>query len=463
MGRRNWDWNLWRVLLRLAAPAAAGFCGADWGDADDHCWKACARDEDCAVPWTCHEYTACDLAAADGDDNDSADVAGPATDAADDGACGATWVAATSSCAVPCPLRTECPPGQSCHLATNCKEPINPILSRQILSLTGELSEAVNMDAAEQEMLGASVLGVLESKLLQDKVLISSTKVTGQSSSAAQRLLRWNDGRSASLDVSMNIEGGYRPPPYLDVDLLIEESINSASRTLVRDVQDRGRRAGSQFFEQVDGLEAVRASATTPRPTARPTRPPTPQPTAPPTAGPTAPPTPGSVQVAAAGAGAELYVGTSKSYGIVFEVRTQPDAETLRVQGLDIYASVEGEVEYEVRSKEGGWEGFEGDEDAFPVVAAGTAYSRGKCDADTADCGSHFARIRGDFADMGVRGGGGSRSFYVALTARELLYSSAGADDPEVLVETPGEATPVRFVVCCCVSARRSLLEGETF
>ena len=481
-------------FLRLAVPAAAGFCGSDWGDANDNCWTSCRADADCASPGhTCHEYTACAVAAAGGGGSGSGStvdaggaVAGGVTaSAGDDSACGATWIAAMTSCAVPCPRGTECPRGQTCHLATGCAKPIDPIVSKQLLSMTGSFPGSAEMDEGDQAAFGAAVFGVLEGKLSQDKISVRSATVTGQSTKSRRlaRRLYWNDvatgeavrveltfaqaqrrslalDGASTLDVSMSVKGEYRPPPYLDVDLLIEESINEQSRKLVEDVRERGRRSGSAFFESVDGLAATRASAITPEPTARPTRPPTPRPTPPPTAGPTASPTRGSVQVAAAGTGADLYEGTSKSYGIVFEVRTQPGAPTLRVSGLDIYADVTGEVEYEVRSKEGGWEGFEGDADAFPVVAAGTAYSRGKCDAATADCASHFARIRGDFGDMGVRGGGGSRSFYVTLTTRDILYSSARPDDPEVLMETPGEATPVRLVCCCCVSVR---LEPKLF
>ena len=218
--------------------------------------------------------------------------------------------------------------------------------------------------------------------------------------------------------------------------MLVEDSINAASRQLVRDFQDRGRRAGSGFFETVEGLEALREAAVTPRPTARPTRPPTPGPTGTPSTTPSAAPTRAFSQVARAGVGDELVEGTAQSYGLVFEAATRADAETLLVTGLDIYASVAGEVTYEVRSKEGGWEGFEGDVDAFPVVAAGTAASRGKCE-DAADCEGHFIPVTGDFSDLAIKGGGGSRSFYIALTTNELLFSrplEAG-----VQVETPGE------------------------
>ena len=77
------------------------------------------------------------------------------------------------------------------------------------------------------------------------------------------------------LDVSMTITGEYRPPPYQDVGLIIEDSINRASKNLVNDFRSRGSRGGTQFFESVSDLAAVRVEAATPRPTEKPTEYPT--------------------------------------------------------------------------------------------------------------------------------------------------------------------------------------------
>ena len=88
---------------------------------------------------------------------------------------------------------------------------------------------------------------------------------------------------SSALDVSMTITGEYRPPPYQDVGLIIEDSINRASKNLVNDFRSRGSRGGTQFFESVSDLAAVRVEAATPRPTEKPTEYPTKRPTQEPT------------------------------------------------------------------------------------------------------------------------------------------------------------------------------------
>lgn len=73
----------------------------------------------------------------------------------------------------------------------------------------------------------------------------------------------------------MTITGEYRPPPYQDVGLIIEDSINRASQNLVTEFRTRGSRGGTRFFEDVNGMSAVRVEAATPRPTEKPTEYPT--------------------------------------------------------------------------------------------------------------------------------------------------------------------------------------------
>ena len=83
---------------------------------------------------------------------------------------------------------------------------------------------------------------------------------------------------SSALDVSMVVTGDYRPPPYLDLDVIAEDSINRAGERVVSTLKERGSRAGSQFFDRVSGVEAVARAAVTPRPTRTPTAKPTPGP-----------------------------------------------------------------------------------------------------------------------------------------------------------------------------------------
>jgi hypothetical protein len=142
-------------------------------------------------------------------------------------------------------------------------------------------------------------------------------------------------------------------------------------------------------------------------------------------------------------------VRSHKSYGVAFEVRTRPGAGALRVTGLDFYAdAAAGAASYRVWSKEGPWRGADGRValEGFAPVAAGAAVGRGPCAvavAVAAECDVRVARAEfGDDAAVGIRGGGGSRSFLVALDVRDLWYSLRdGPDDGTLRVqtETPGE------------------------
>ena len=473
--RRGPGWSVLALLhlSRLAAVAGSHFCGTNWNDANGNCWEACPSelDSECTQPGhACFPYTGCAVAAeesvgGDGDDDDE-DFAGMESDST----CGKTWMLATS-CSKRCPLGTECTGNETCFAATNCNKPMEPTLSKMLMRLLGDFPGSVEMGYDAQVVFSEAIVDHLATSLEESHVSINGAEVTGQTLS-----FRNKGGRrttlASSLDVSMSIKGEYRPPPYQNVNKLVEDSINAASQRLLEDVRDRGRRAGTPLFESVEGLEAEREADTTPPPTRYPTsRPttgtPTPQPIHPPSssplrspsAAPTAAPTRAWVQAAQTAAGAALYEGTSKSYGVLFEVQTQPDAETLLVQGLDFYADVVGEVSYEVLSKEGGWQGFEGDAENFTKIAEGAAYSPGKCSRESEDCDSHFTTIPFEEIDqVAIRGGGGSRSFYITLMTRDILYSLSESSNITAQMETPGELqTVAQFHYYCCTPTVRQM------
>lgn len=142
------------------------------------------------------------------------------------------------------------------------------------------------------------------------------------------------------------------------------------------------------------------------------------------------------------GYGADLYDGVAKSFGNIFEVKTKRDAETVLVTGLEFYSSVDAMVSYEVWTKEGTWQGFEGDLKSFEKISQGEVRSRGPCDATkAANC--NFAEIPSDrFRSVHIKGGGGSRSFYVTLSTKEIMYKRGDATsgtDLLVQSETPGK------------------------
>ena len=87
------------------------------------------------------------------------------------------------------------------------------------------------------------------------------------------RVRRRLPSTSSALDVSMTITGGYRPPPYVDADVLVEDSINRAAPKMADELRERGNREGSELFKRVRGVEAVRRDRKTGRPTRSPAAP----------------------------------------------------------------------------------------------------------------------------------------------------------------------------------------------
>ena len=207
-------------------------------------------------------------------------LAAPAPRRLDDdgGACGASWIEATTSCAVRCSSDGECPAGQTCQLAARCGRPLDPIQSKQIMIMLGDFPGSETMGPDDEEVFHGVILDRLEPKFATRGVSITGVKVTGQSPSKSRRDLRRRRALSENvLDVFVDVSGMYRPPPCLDMDTLIEDSINEASQQLVEDLRER-----SAFFAELENLAAVRESAATPRPTPAPTRRtrrPTPRPT----------------------------------------------------------------------------------------------------------------------------------------------------------------------------------------
>jgi len=96
---------------------------------------------------------------------------------------------------------------------------------------------------------------------------------------------------SSAIDVSMVVTGDYRPPPYLDLDVIAEDSINRQGAKVVSTLRERGERAGREFFSRVEGIEAVRKTELTKRPSKSPIRTPTASPMGEPTSIPSSMPT----------------------------------------------------------------------------------------------------------------------------------------------------------------------------
>lgn len=196
------------------------------------------------------------------------------------------------SCAIKCANDASCPLGQKCQLATNCHIEKITLKSNVMVTMQGPDR---TMETSENDVFGVTMSDIIGEVAGDKGIKLNPVDIEGQSLADTRRLYqrvgerilnarvynvtqRFLPSGSSALDVSMVVTGDYRPPPYLDLDVIAEDSINRAGDRVVSTLKERGSRAGSQFFDRVSGVEAVARVAVTPRPTRTPTAKPTPGP-----------------------------------------------------------------------------------------------------------------------------------------------------------------------------------------
>ena len=238
--------------------------------------------------------------------------------------CGISWIDAMFTCGIPCPLGNECPQQDDqdsasssssslntspikCFAATNCDKPLARLVADMLITMIGP--ETI-MDDTDGQILGSTISDILRDVVEEEGVALDGVDL-GEQTLAGRRELEgrymhrelkgWhkeygNNGvlqmkvtnvtvtqrmlqGSSALDVSMIITGDYRPPPYLDLNVIAEESINRQGEKLVSTLRERGNQAGRKFFEAVEGVEALAKEKSTSRPTGNPTPGPTKSPT----------------------------------------------------------------------------------------------------------------------------------------------------------------------------------------
>jgi hypothetical protein len=206
-----------------------------------------------------------------------------------------------TSCDIPCGSEDDsCPSGQNCQLATNCHIPLMTLRSDMLVTMEGP--DRV-MESQDTDVFGGAMGEIIGEAAAENGIKLGGVDVGSQSLADRRTLYdrfgerylsarvynitqRFLPSGSSALDVSMVVTGDYRPPPYLDLDVITEESINRQGDKVISTLKDRGSRAGSAFFERVSGVEAVARAAVTQRPSRAPTSKPTPGPTGPPTPSP---------------------------------------------------------------------------------------------------------------------------------------------------------------------------------
>lgn len=317
----------------VTSECADCYCGTSWPDANSNCHKPCPTEadsecEDLGEGFTCHGFTVCEPADVD-------PTASPTqfrvstSESATNNFCGKTWVHAMLTCNRPCPTTTECNldpltgeerpvcdyvtyiPGLSncieeqdvtkCFAATNCDQPLEELVSNIMTTLIGPDGTMENEDSS---LFEGTIFDYIEEVAAGLGIGLGDVLTTGQNAVSRRELEHRYSSRelkgwhrsivvnnitqrmlpsgSSALDVSLVVTGDYRPPPFLDLDVIAEDSINRQGAKVVSTLRERGERAGRDFFSRVEGIEAVAASDLTARPTRTPTGKPTPAPTGPP-------------------------------------------------------------------------------------------------------------------------------------------------------------------------------------
>lgn len=230
--------------------------------------------------------------------------------------CGTNWLDAMATCSENCPMGFECSnPDETCFSATNCDRPIETLVSNLMATLAGPDSA---MDESDIEIFSGTVFEEIAAAAGDSGVALGDVNVGDQNVVGRRELQRRMDRRallghdhymhynlniqnitqrrlpsgSSAIDVSMVVTGDYRPPPYVDLNVIAEDSINRNGQKVVNTLRERGERAGrSDFFSRVEGIEAVRLEDKTERPTRAPVDSPTLSPEGDPTSRPSGMPT----------------------------------------------------------------------------------------------------------------------------------------------------------------------------
>mmetsp|Transcript_11107 Transcript_11107/g.22093 ORF Transcript_11107/g.22093 Transcript_11107/m.22093 type:complete len:1137 (-) Transcript_11107:90-3500(-) len=467
------------LLPQVTARCADCYCGTSWPDANSECHKPCPNDddaecEDLGEGFTCHGFTVCEA----GEPTAAPTQFGASTAEGDNNFCGKNWVHAMLTCNRPCPNTNECNadpitglerpvcdfvtliPGltncieeediTTCFAATNCDQPLEQLVSQMMTTLIGPDGK---MTAEDSTIYEGTIFDYIETVAADLGIGLGDVATTGQSNVgrreleyrySSRELKGWHrsivinnitqrmlPSGSSALDVSLVVTGDYRPPPFLDLDVIAEDSINRQGAKVVSTLRERGERAGREFFSRVEGIEAVAATDLTARPTRSPTGKPTPAPTGPPTAIPSSEPSsapssePSSEpsrsldQYIMTGSQQDLQLGgkTTSSYGFVFNIRTKPDAGVVLMTGFDFYTETTDDVTFELWSRTGSYANHKGTFEGWDLIGSGTIKGRG--------IGRYTAIPPEMFTQVSIPGGGGdkgTRAFYLTLTTINLVY-----------------------------------------
>jgi len=139
----------------------------------------------------------------------------------------------------------------------------------------------------------------------------------------------------------------------------------------------------------------------------------------------------------ATASGVDLTLGLNKAYGILFNLKLNPDVSSLSIAGMDLYLDTTSHVHYEVWAKPGLWQTVDDEanpnymKDFYPV-SHGTIQGKGLCTpTSTKTCDFATIPIR-DFQKVAMLAANIKRlAVYVTLDSDDLIVKDHPGDGSE--------------------------------
>ncbi|KAL7469901.1 hypothetical protein ACHAXS_010145 [Conticribra weissflogii] len=151
----------------------------------------------------------------------------------------------------------------------------------------------------------------------------------------------------------------------------------------------------------------------------------------------------------ATASGADLTLGLNKAYGILFNLKLNPDVSSLSIAGMDLYLDTTSDVHYEVWVKPGLWQTVDDEANpnymkGFYPVSHGTIQGKGLCTpTSTTTCDFTTIPIR-DFQTVVMLAANIKRlAVYVTLESDDLIvkdYHGDGSEEEDLFDDGEDEA-----------------------
>lgn len=239
-----------------------------------------------------------------------------------------------------------------------------------------------------------------------------------------------------TIEVDVMLEAKYRPPPEQKLATIAENTVNLQSDTVRASLKQAGNEAKRYYFTtDVKGISAVSKENATKRPTLSPTGGPTfsptdspsllpsqspsSYPTTSPSGSPSSAPSREHVQTIITASTNELKGESDTAHGFLVNMRTPvADSSVVLINGLEFYTESTDNVGFEVWTKLGSYEGYEGTYAGWDLIATGTVRGAGY---------AKYTLIPPDMlTPVSIPGSGGSRAFYLTLNTKDLIVKNMG-------------------------------------